>query len=173
MQLAKTTSQLVNGLVDVLNELLGAHEQLGMLLEQKRAALSGARFEQVTQLCERENGHVRRISELETQRLELVAALTLHVQPNAAEPMRMGDLAERLAEPDRGRLLVLRKQLLDRMSLVRRQTGITRRATQSLAGHMQGLMQNISALCSGVSLYNGQGAPPQQAMQVSTFNTTA
>ena len=122
---------------------------------------------------QRENAVVQQISELEKKRLQLVADLTLALDPQAAQPLKLAELAQRLDEPDRGRLLVLRQQLLERMAEVRRQTNVARRATESLVSHMQGLVQSIGAACSGMSIYASNGAPPPQAMVLSTFNTTA
>jgi len=160
-------------LESALESLAVAHETLMALLRDKRVALRLARYEQVTQICEQENVLVQRISELEKHRLKLVADLTLIIEPGASEPLAMIELARRLDEPQRKRLLGLRQGLVERMEQVRCESGVARRATEALVAHMQGLMQTIGAVCTGVGVYNRLGAPPPEAMALSTFNTTA
>jgi len=157
----------------VLLKQLEAHERLLSHMDEKRIALRRADRQRITDCGRLENQQVQAISELEKERLQLVADLTLAVFPAATEPMRMGDLAERLGEPTRGRLLVLRQQLLAKMEAVREQSRTTRSATESLMKHMQGLVMKVGSLCNGIPVYNNQGAAPRRALAVSTFNTTA
>jgi len=166
------TIKLVDQLAAVLQSLAAAHEAMLELLHRKRAALRTTQYELVTETCAQENAAVQRISELEKRRLELVAQLTLQIDPQQPRPMKMSDLAERLPEPQRGRLLVLRRQLLEHMEQVRRQTNVARRTTESLAAHMQGLLHTITAACTGASVYDRSGGPPRQSMALSTFHAT-
>jgi len=163
----------LNQLETILQSQLDAHEQLLALLHRKREALREAAHQRVLQCCELENEKVRVISELEKNRLAIVAELTQMLEPNAAQPLRLAELAERLPEPTRGRLLVMRSQLVQRMQQVQQQTRLTQRALESLHRHMQGLMQTVGSLCSGVATYSANGARPRAATAVSTFNTTA
>lgn len=163
----------IDELIAVLQQLVAAHVKLLGLLQRKRAALASADYQKITELCEMANVSVQQISEQEKARLTLVADLTLMVDPAAPVPLRMAELADRLPEPTRGVLLVLRQRLLEQMRHVQRETNVTKRATQSLATHMRGLAHTIGALCTGVSVYDRQGAPPPEAIAVSTFNTTA
>ena len=87
-----------------------------------------------------ENTLVQAIGDLEKRRLELVAELTRAVTPGA---MRSRCVCvtwpSGLPEPSRGRLLVLREQLRERIvESERRIIGDPRRATESLLKHMQG-----------------------------------
>ena len=164
---------IIDQLTGVLAKQLEAHGRLLVLLKQKRQSLRQVQYEQVTTGSQQENTVIQQISELEKRRLQLVADLTLALDMHAPQPLRLGELAERLDEPDRGRLLVLRHQLLEHMAEVRWQTNVARRATESLVSHMQGLVKSVGAACSGMSVYASNGAPPPQAMVISTFNTTA
>jgi len=163
----------IDELIAVLQQLVAAHVKLLGLLQRKRAALASADYQKITELCEMANVSVQQISEQEKARLTLVADLTLMADPAAPAPLRMAELADRLPEPTRGVLLVLRQRLLEQMRHVQRETNVTKRATQSLATHMRGLAHTIGALYTGVSVYDRQGAPPPEAIAVSTFNTTA
>lgn len=127
----------------VLKQLAERHEQLLALMKRQREALRQADHHGVSEYSRLENTIVQAIGELEKQRLELVAELTRAIHPTAAQPMRMRDLAERLPEPSRGRLLVLREQLRDRIARVKEESSVTRRATESLLKHMQGLVHTL------------------------------
>ncbi len=160
-------------LEELLRGQIAAHEALGSIMTRKAAALRLADRRQLMDCCELENKQVQAIGDLEKQRLQLVADLTLMIQPQAGEPMRLAELAQRLPEPSRGRLLVLRQQLVERMTAVHRQTQSARHATQTLVAHMHGLIQSIGTAMTGVATYGQRGSLPTPALAVSTFSTTA
>lgn len=167
------TREMLVELGAVLEAQLAEHEKLTSLLEAKRAALRTARYRDVADACERENAVVQAISSVEKRRLQLVADLTLALDPHAARPLRMAALAARLGPPEREHLLDLRQRLVAGLEASRQQMGVARRATEALVRHMQGLMQTIGTACSGTSVYGRTGAPPGANMPISTFNTTA
>jgi hypothetical protein len=169
----KRLDKTVTKLEAVLQEQLATHERLLALLLAKRKALAGADRAKLAELLSSENQQVQAVSELEKQRLALVAELTQIVSPDAKEPMRLPELAMKLSEPARGKLMVLRTQLRQRMESVREQTQVARRATESLVKHMQGLVQSIGNSVTGVGTYGRAGAPPKAAMAISTFSATA
>lgn len=160
-------------LEQTLHQLLSLHGELLELLKNKRDVLRSSDTRAAIGLCTLEHEKLQDIADHEKQRLQLVADLTLALNPQAKEPLRMGELAEQFDEPVRGKLLVLRQQLLDRMKAVHHETGIVRRATESLAKHMNGIVQTIGALSAGVSTYGSRGALPRSNTAVSTFSATA
>jgi hypothetical protein len=160
-------------LEQILHQQMAAHDQLKSILTRRLTALRQADHEQIEKCCELENEQVQRIAELEKNRLELVADLTLKIDPTAPQPLRMNELAELLDEPARGRLLVLRQQLKERMEQIRTDMQTARSATDVLVRHMQGLMQTIGGLMTGVGTYGRRGSPPVEGMPVSTMCVTA
>ncbi len=162
----------LEGLESVLTQQAAAHEKMLALMQQKRQALRDARHDRVTQCSEEENTLVQVLGALEKTRLKLIGELTLAVNPSAKEPMRLLELADHLPEPQRGRLLVLRQQLQERMLLVKQETAVVRRAIESLVRHMQGLVQTVGSVVTGVGLYGNHGAPPKDTLAVSTFQAT-
>ena len=157
----------------VVRRQLQVHEELLNLMGRQREALRNAQTERLTELCQLENEKVQAVSELEKQRLALVARLTLMVKQDAAEPMSMVQLAEHLPVQAGDKLRLLRHQLRNGMLQVRQQTGIALRATETLMRHMQGLVQTVGAMSSGVCTYASSGARPGNAGAISTFNMTA
>lgn len=160
-------------LEQVLVQQLSTHDRLLAVIKKKLAALREANQERVMTFTRQENGFVQQIGELERERLKLVAELTRIVEPNAPAPIRLLELANRLDEPARGRLLVLRQQLNGKMREVQREARLTRRVTEALMRHFQGLIQTVGGATTGVGTYCRQGAPAPAALAISTLNTTA
>lgn len=165
--------KLLNELESVLTEQTLTHERLLGLMQRKRRSLGTADRAALGSLCEQENGCIQRISELEKRRLNLVAELSLLIEPDTQRPLPLRELAERLPEPARGRLLVLRAKLRERITQVSKQSAVARQALETLVGHMTGLIQTVGGVMSGVGTYNRAGALPQTALAVHTFNATA
>lgn len=167
------TQHDIQRLEATLARLLDRHNQLLGLLQRKRDAMRAGDTHGMTELAQLEHEVVQQVSELEKARLEQVAQLTLGVRPDAAEPMKLGELAEALPEPERGRLLVSRQQLLEAMQRVQHETTVARRAAESLVKHVTGLIQTIGALSTGVSTYSSRGDAPGAQANLSTINLTA
>jgi len=160
-------------LESVLTQQVAAHQKLLSLLQRKRKLLSTADHEQLKGLSQQENQIVQEISELEKIRLALVGQLTLEIDETSKEPMRLAELANRLPEPDRDRLLTLRALLKQQMEKVSHETAVAKRATESLVRHMQGLVYTVGSMVSGMGLYSRQGNVPKEAMAVRTFHVIA
>lgn len=157
----------------VLNQAVERQGQLAGLLERKRTALRKGDVQDMGDLCRLENAAVQTISELEKRRLQLVADLTLAVDPNAAQPLMMRDLAERLPEPWRGRLLVTRTKLIAAMKRVQEQTSVAKRASESLLKHVNGLIRTIGVVSQGGAAYGQTGRVDTKPARMSTLNLTA
>lgn len=160
-------------LESILKAQVAQQEQMVALLHAKRVALASADTKRIAELCQQENARLQALSELEKKRIVLGGQITLLLDPKAPAPLRLGELAQRLPEPARGRLLVLREQLRQRFEAARAEVGVARTAAEALVRHMQGLVQSIGTAVTGVNTYNRAGARPQAAISLSTFNTTA
>ena len=165
--------RLLRDLETVLHDLIRAHEAFGSLLKLKRQALAKAEHDRVMELLEQENAGIQTLSDLEKNRLQLVGELTLVFESEAREPMRLRELASHVEEPIRGRLLVLREQLRDRMQCIQREAGVARRATEMLIHHMQGLVHTLGSVCLGAGVSERSGSMPGDTGALSTFHTTA
>ena len=157
----------------VLSQLADRHEQLLGLMRRQREHLRRAEVDQVAELSRLENAQVQSISELEKRRLALVASLTGVLSPTAEKPLRMREAAELLPEPARGRLLVLRLKLRERIGEVKEQSSVSRRATEALLNHMQGLVQSLSQVSARGAGYERPGRPQTALPAIGTINLTA
>lgn len=157
----------------VLKQLTERHEQLLSLMKRQREVLKLADHHGVSECSRLENTLVQAIGELEKRRQELVAELTRAVDPSAVAPMRMRDLAERLPEPARGRLLVLREQLRGRIAEVKEQSSVTRRATEALLKHMQGLVHTLGSAGRAAGYAPSIQPKPTNAPVIGTLRVTA
>lgn len=169
----KTTRLNLDRLEAVLHQALQRQEQLLSLLERKRMALRHGKDQDMVDLTRLENGAIQTVSELEKRRLQLVADLTLAVQPDATEPLKMKELAERLPEPYRGRLLVTRMKLVEAITRVSEQTSVVRRASESLLMHVNGLIRTIGVVSHGGAAYGQTGRVNATPARMSTLNVTA
>lgn len=159
-------------LEDTVQRQIILQEKLLTVMRLKVDAFRKADHDSVSACTRQENIELQAFAELEKQRLTYVAEITRSLDPSATTPLTMGDMAMRLPEPARGRLLVLRNKLKDKMETVRREGGVLNRASETLLKHMHGIVQSISGALSGISTYGKKGAPPRMAMAVSTFSAT-
>ena len=171
--MADVTVKHIPVLETVLKQLAERHEQLLTLMKRQRECLRLADHDGVSECSRLENTLVQAIGELEKRRLELVAELTMAVDPKAIQPMRMRDLAECLPEPARGRLLVLREQLRERIAAVKEESSVTRRATEALLNHMQGLVLTLGNAGRAVGYAPVNQPQPASQQTLGTLKVTA
>jgi len=148
-------------LESVLKQLADRHEQLLALMLRQREALRLADHRSVSEYSRLENVLVQAIGDLEKRRQELVAQMTRAIDPSAPAPMRMRDLAERLPEPARGRLLVLREQLRERIAKVK------------LLKHMQGLVHTLGNAGRAAGYAPANQPQPKNTAPMGTLRVTA
>ncbi len=173
MTLTRSMQQQIDALEEVLRALIDRHDQLGKLLDRQRQAMRRGESEQMTELCKLQNAQVQTISELEKRRLTFVAELTMAALPEAKEPLKLLELADRFPEPARGRLLVLRQQLLQRMEDVQHKCGVARRAADALSRHVIGLVRAIATVSQGGAAYTLAGRVNDKPARMSTLNLVA
>jgi len=171
--MADPLNKYIPVLETVLKQLADRHEQLLVLMKRQRESLRLADHHGVSECSRLENTLVQAIGDLEKRRLELVAQLTKLVDPSSAAPMRMRDLAERLPEPARGRLLVLREQLRERIAAVKDESSVTRRATEALLKHMQGLVHTLGSAGRAAGYAPASQPQPTSGQTIGTLKVTA
>ena len=156
-----------------LQQLQAAHEALLSLVRRKQQALRLGQAELVSETCTLENEHVQRIAELEKQRQRIVGQITAELSPNAKAPLQMRQIAEAVAEPRRGQLLVLQQRLRQTMRTIERENEISRRAADGLLRHMQGIMQQVTAAMGGGTYRRGGDVASPPSASMSSISVTA
>ncbi len=161
----------LNQLESHLRQLLTEHESLLSLIRRKQAAMREANARLVGDCCELENQRVQRIGEIEKSRQGVVAELTAMLTPGAAKPMTVGQVAERVDEPRRGKLLVLQSKLIGVIGDIRRESAVTRAAMERLLNHVNGMVQTIVKTVGG-GTYGRRGVVQATPSLVSSFSAT-
>lgn len=150
-------AKLLSDLEEVLLAQLGVHRELAAVFEGTRHAIGVADMERVSALCEQEHAVAQRLGELEKRRLSLVGGLTAALSPAAAAPLSLVEIAGSAREPVAGRLRDLAAQLRASVQEVRRASSVVRRAAESLAGHVMGVLQVVYAAFSRAGVYSQKG----------------
>ena len=163
----------VRTLEKLLVKQVELHTSLLDLLKQKHESVREGNPKRMKEICGLEQERLEQISKLEQHRVDLSRKIATSLNPNAPQALRINDIAKLVGGSSAQRLLLLRVQLLDKMTQVRDQSSITKRATDTLLKHMQGIVQTITAVSTGTPLYSSRGAVNPQGMRVSTLNMTA
>lgn len=158
-------------LESLLTQLIAEHRQLLEQLRGKQQAMRSAKPAEVEARCTQEQAIVYRIGRLETQRQDAVRRITAMIDPAARSTLSITQIADRVEEPLRGRLLVLRQQLRELIETVRRENEVARIATEGLLKHVQGIIQQVAA-AMGAGTYGRRGSMHQTPTLASTFSVT-
>lgn len=172
--MADATDRWLDELERCLLRLAEEHDGLLDLIRRKQRAMRMGQPELVTDCCERENHHVQRIGGLEGHRQKAVGELTALLTPGTqqGQPLTLSEIAERVGEPRRGRLLVLHQRLRQTMHTVQRENQIARQATEGLLHHVRGVIQQVTQAVGGTGTYGRQGPVEAPPGAVSSFTVT-
>jgi hypothetical protein len=154
-----------------LRQMHEEHHQMLALIQRKQQAMRQAKADAVHECCGLENQCIQRIGEVEKKRQACLGRLTAAWAPNSAKPLTIVEIAERVAEPRRGRLLVLKAQLTELMHGVRRENQVAQIATQGLIQHVQGVIKQVAAAMNP-GTYGRRGPVVSSNMPCSSFSVT-
>ena len=171
-----TIPALTASLEKVLTDLVGHHQHLLALLEQQRDAFRHGDADGLTELCRLQDACVRGITDRERERVRLVLQLSQLLSPDVADPtkpLRLVELAERLPEPARGRVLELRGRLIAVMCDVQERSSVLRRAGDAMIGHVNALIRTIGTVSRGGSAYGLTGRSGTRPAALRSIHLTA
>jgi hypothetical protein len=152
-----TIDELADMLIRMLSAQLRSYRALTECIERKREAIRAADIEAIASLCHREHTIIQRIGEVEKQRLEVVGSLTERLNPSAARPLGVGEIAGHF-DADRGeRLAALGEELRGAIESARTVSSIVTRAAEALNRHVSGIMQSVNRLLSDAGVYEKRG----------------
>ncbi len=155
-----------------LKRLREEHQALLALIARRRNALRRMDLLELESLSVLETERVRAIGEIERQRREAVRKITVALEPGSNMPMKLSILADRVGEPARGRLLMLRSELHDLIEQCRRENGVTKRATESLLHHVRGVMQVVARAVNHSGTYGRRGVVQRPELATSVLSVT-
>jgi hypothetical protein len=144
------------------------HDQLLGLVRRKQNAMRMGQTALIADCIEREHESVKQIAHVEKQRQQAVGQITAALEPTAAAPLTIGQIAERVGEPRRGRLLVLQQRLRRTIGIIKDENDVSRRAADGLLRHVQGVIRQVTMAVGGAT-YGRRGVV---ASAVSSFSVT-
>ena len=148
---------MVEALEKILLVQLEGHQRLLQCIERKREAIRHADINAISEICNQEHAILRRISDFEKHRLELIGRITQSLAPNASAPLTVSEIALQASEPQRSALQTAAAQLRDALEAVRRESAVVRAAAESLSRHMSGILQTVHAALSRARVYGSRG----------------
>lgn len=144
----------------LLRDLIAHHERMLSLCIAHAGALARADGPATARLIEEQQTVGRAIIDLDARRTRLVAGWNAGTPPTPGAPGgTLSALAARLPEPARARVLDLAARLRGILSALVDQQRVVARASETLLGHMQGLMAQVARKLSHAGIYARPGAP--------------
>lgn len=147
---AKHTPPDLDRLDALLSGLIDEHRQLLGLTRDHRAALSTADAQALKAVVEQTGAVIQRVNTIETERQQLVA------RPDG-RPSTMDELLAAVNAADRQRLTQRAGTLRDLIRTVQQEQEAVRIASEALATHMRGLMQQVASKLSHAGTYGRAG----------------
>jgi hypothetical protein len=141
----------------ILVRQLDDHKRMLACMERNREAVRHADMDAIKSVCQEQNRLAQQLAELEKSRLTVVGRLTESLQPHAAAPLSLDQIAEAAGEPAGDRLTALAGQLRAAVQEVKRESTVVRTAADALARHMSGLMQTVHSALTRARVYSRRG----------------
>lgn len=155
---------LASELEQVLAGMVRLHEQMLRVTREHRAAIASADAEKIG-ACVRTHAELfQAVQELERRRRSAVAQLT--AGEGRKRPPTMTELAASLSEPWRERAGKLASQLKTTLETLSGEQRTVRLATESLLGHMDGLLRQVAKKLSHAGTYSARGVVEAGRQQV-------
>ncbi len=143
----------------VLQDMIDAHEQWLVIINEHRAALSQSDTRS-SDLCTAAQQEIMgRIAGLETKRQDLLQIAALDRARLGTEPMTITELAQQVEEPTRAKLLQTGERLHAIIEKTRKEQETLGLAANALAAHMEGLVRQVASKLQSAATYSPAGKP--------------
>ena len=151
-------SEAVAGqLAECLAEMRGLYEELLAVLRRKLEAMRRADTELLNSCAVRERFLLQRITESESSRKTLAADLQLRAGAKSKGPVSITELAERIGEPGRSKLLVLADGLRRLVEQTNQVNQVAALASKELLAHFRHVYDAMRAAERDTGTYDVQG----------------
>ncbi len=167
---------MVERLETVLALLVGHHEVMLVHTREHREAIGRADSAAIGRCLQQQHADAARFAELERMRMDIFDAIAAQSAGQSAGPRTgrapvvkpptptVSSLLSRIAEHQQVRIAAITTRLKSLVVQLEEQRRVIRIATESLLGHMQGLIMQVSRALSPTGTYsrpNSGGAGPQ------------
>lgn len=150
-------SEAVEQLSEVLAELRQLYQQLLQVLRRRLEAMKRADSEALSSCTARERFLSQRIREADATRQNLLGDLLPRLGLPPGRGITLGELAERLGEPHRSRLLVLAAGLREVMAEADRANRVAALAASQMLVHFRRVYEAMTAAAQQTGLYERSG----------------
>ncbi len=145
-------------LIVVLGELKSLHEELLLVIRRKLEAMRRADGEQMQSCAARERFLAERIRQREGLRRQLAEAVTESLEMGAsdrkaAKMVKVGELAERMDEPRRSRMIVLASAIRQAIEQVDQANRVAALVGQEMAKHFQKVREAVISASGDGGVY--------------------
>jgi flagellar biosynthesis/type III secretory pathway chaperone len=135
----------VNRLIDTLQRELNYQRDLAAVLDNKLDAMRRYDMPRLEALSKNEQNLIESIRKNEMLRRQVIALTARQLYPGRVDVKpTAGEIAQAVAEPDRGKLIVLTGMLREVAEKVRRLNRVNAAATNKILGHFQQVFQIIA-----------------------------
>jgi len=148
---------LVSELESLMNHLVVLYEQLATMGEKQLDAIRTADARGLAACVRTQNEIVQRVAEAEKTRLRLVGGIADEIGAPSRTDTTMQWIASRVEGPRSTGLFRVADRLRALMSRVMDLNAVAKRASQSLARHMEGLMREVARDLNHAQVYGRGG----------------
>lgn len=141
-------------LAGLMEAYVAAHERLLGLAREHRAALARASASELERCLDQQRTVAEEVRGLDARR----AALSARLVPSAVGGgATLSRLAQILPEAARGRVAALGERLMELVGAIQRENGIAAQAARRLAGHLDGVLQQVAQAGHPTRVYTPRG----------------
>jgi hypothetical protein len=151
-----------------LRELTRIYERIGACAERRRAAVRTANCRLLQESLAEEAGAAGLAARADRDRADAVRSLAPALGLTLSPDLTASRLAQSLPEPWRGRLESAAGALRTTLERTREDHKADRLAAETIAAHLQGVLQAAAAAASGTVTYGARGAMTTRREQVAS-----
>lgn len=171
---ADASGELSSELAGLLGGLAAEHERLLRFAEDQRAAVRRADPTRLEQATRGQAECLQRVADLEERRRRLVETASHGELTRGA--VTLSDIAGRLSEPDRSRLLAQASRVRELIGRAQEEQRALGAVMRSLSKHMEGLMRQVARRMNPAGTYGRRGvveagAPAAAALRAVDLNS--
>lgn len=153
-----------NRLADLLkffNVLVGLHDELLALIRAKVDAMKRSDIQRMQALTEQEHSLAKRIHEREGYRRQLMDAIgeQLRLPPRAARALSVSQLAARMPEPQRSKLLEAANRLRAGVTRTAAANRVAGTIARQISSHLRWVFASVKPREDGSNGYSDDGEP--------------